>query len=238
MDTNEVHNNITMSSGGGSNTSLQGSRWNPTREQINMLENLYKQGIRTPTADQIQQITARLRAFGHIEGKNVFYWFQNHKARQRQKQKQERLAFYNRFHKPPLPFPHHQPLYPPNCTNGFTLSPFYFTFTFACNKYIYIYICYLNLLFCTVVCGPYIGFYQQNPKVVLPSCSKPSTYGYDQVQQDYGNQNGVMNQETLDLFPLHPTGVLQGRRSYSAEDSTETEKDCVSDQPFFDFFSK
>ncbi|KAE9463528.1 hypothetical protein C3L33_04569, partial [Rhododendron williamsianum] len=34
-------------------------------------------------------ITARLQAYGHIEGKNVFYWFQNHKARQRQKQKQE-----------------------------------------------------------------------------------------------------------------------------------------------------
>ena len=79
------------------------SRWNPTKEQISMLENLYKQGIRTPTAEQIQQITSRLQAFGHIEGKNVFYWFQNHKARQRQKQKQkqESLAFVNRFLSPP-----------------------------------------------------------------------------------------------------------------------------------------
>ncbi|XP_021715334.1 protein WUSCHEL-like [Chenopodium quinoa] len=68
-----------------------GSRWNPTKEQIEMLEKVYSvEGIRTPTAEQIQEITARLRVYGHIEGKNVFYWFQNHKARQRQKQRHER----------------------------------------------------------------------------------------------------------------------------------------------------
>ncbi|KAL0299973.1 UNVERIFIED_CONTAM: WUSCHEL-related homeobox 5 [Sesamum calycinum] len=73
-----------------------------------MLEGLYRQGLRTPTAEQIQQITAGLRAFGHIEGKNVFYWFQNHKARQRQKQKQDSFAYFNRFlhhPTPPLLFP-------------------------------------------------------------------------------------------------------------------------------------
>ncbi|XP_020223431.1 WUSCHEL-related homeobox 1 [Cajanus cajan] len=63
------------------------SRWSPTKEQISTLENLYKQGIRTPNASQIQHIVTRLSAYGHIEGKNVFYWFQNHKARQRQKLK-------------------------------------------------------------------------------------------------------------------------------------------------------
>ncbi|CAA7032217.1 unnamed protein product [Microthlaspi erraticum] len=89
------------------------SRWNPTKDQITLLENLYKQGIRTPSADQIQQITGRLRAYGHIEGKNVFYWFQNHKARQRQKQKQERIAYFNRLlHKTSRFF------HPPPCANG------------------------------------------------------------------------------------------------------------------------
>lgn len=91
------------------------SRWNPTKEQISMLEGLYRQGIRTPSADQIQQITSRLRAYGHIEGKNVFYWFQNHKARQRQKQKQESMAYINRyFHRTP------QPIFAP-CPNGLSL---------------------------------------------------------------------------------------------------------------------
>lgn len=48
---------------------------------------LYRGGMRTPNAQQIEQITAQLGKYGKIEGKNVFYWFQNHKARERQKQK-------------------------------------------------------------------------------------------------------------------------------------------------------
>lgn len=98
------------------------SRWNPTKEQINMLENFYRQGIRTPSAEQIQQLTSRLRAYGHIEGKNVFYWFQNHKARQRQKQKQESMAYLNHFFhraaQPMFPPPHHP------CPNGNYLISF------------------------------------------------------------------------------------------------------------------
>ncbi|AET05583.1 putative transcription factor Homobox-WOX family [Medicago truncatula] len=65
------------------------SRWNPTPEQLRALEELYRRGTRTPSAEQIQQITAQLRKFGKIEGKNVFYWFQNHKARERQKRRRQ-----------------------------------------------------------------------------------------------------------------------------------------------------
>lgn len=64
-----------------------GTRWNPTREQIGILEMLYRGGMRTPNAHQIESITAQLGRYGRIEGKNVFYWFQNHKARERQRQK-------------------------------------------------------------------------------------------------------------------------------------------------------
>ncbi|CAM8974694.1 unnamed protein product [Rhodiola kirilowii] len=69
-----------------------GTRWNPTQEQIGILEMLYKGGMRTPNAHQIEQIAEKLAKYGKIEGKNVFYWFQNHKARERQKQKRERLG--------------------------------------------------------------------------------------------------------------------------------------------------
>ncbi|XVE58856.1 hypothetical protein DITRI_Ditri04bG0202600 [Diplodiscus trichospermus] len=65
------------------------SRWNPTPEQLRTLEELYRRGTRTPSADQIQHITAQLRRYGKIEGKNVFYWFQNHKARERQKRRRQ-----------------------------------------------------------------------------------------------------------------------------------------------------
>ncbi|XP_047320114.1 WUSCHEL-related homeobox 1-like isoform X2 [Impatiens glandulifera] len=67
------------------------SRWNPTPEQLQTLEELYRRGTRTPSADQIQYITAQLRRYGKIEGKNVFYWFQNHKARERHKRRRRQL---------------------------------------------------------------------------------------------------------------------------------------------------
>ncbi|XP_042010282.1 WUSCHEL-related homeobox 6-like isoform X2 [Salvia splendens] len=68
---------------------LVSSRWNPTPEQVQALEDMYRRGTRTPSAEQIQQIAAKLRRFGKIEGKNVFYWFQNHKARDRQKKRRQ-----------------------------------------------------------------------------------------------------------------------------------------------------
>ncbi|GMI97030.1 PRESSED FLOWER 1, PRESSED FLOWER, WUSCHEL RELATED HOMEOBOX 3 [Hibiscus trionum] len=61
------------------------TRWCPTPEQVMILEEMYRSGIKTPNASQIQQITSHLSFYGKIEGKNVFYWFQNHKARERQK---------------------------------------------------------------------------------------------------------------------------------------------------------
>ncbi|KAH7669043.1 Homeobox domain-containing protein [Dioscorea alata] len=64
------------------------SRWIPTSDQIRILRDLYYvNGLRSPNAEQIQRISARLRQYGKIEGKNVFYWFQNHKARERQKKR-------------------------------------------------------------------------------------------------------------------------------------------------------
>ncbi|XP_077231471.1 protein WUSCHEL-like [Tasmannia lanceolata] len=64
------------------------TRWIPTADQIRILKDLYyNHGVRSPTAEQIQRISARLRQYGKIEGKNVFYWFQNHKARERQKKR-------------------------------------------------------------------------------------------------------------------------------------------------------
>ena len=64
------------------------TRWTPTTDQIRILKDLYyNNGIRSPSAEQIQKISSKLRQYGKIEGKNVFYWFQNHKARERQKKR-------------------------------------------------------------------------------------------------------------------------------------------------------
>ncbi|GMI87643.1 hypothetical protein HRI_002433600 [Hibiscus trionum] len=79
------HGDFASNANEGSQQPPGSSRWNPTPEQLLTLEELYRRGTRTPSAAQIQQIAARLQRFGKIEGKNVFYWFQNHKARERQK---------------------------------------------------------------------------------------------------------------------------------------------------------
>ncbi|KAH0470646.1 hypothetical protein IEQ34_000369 [Dendrobium chrysotoxum] len=94
------------------------TRWCPTPEQLMILEEMYRSGVRTPNASQIQQITSHLSFYGKIEGKNVFYWFQNHKARDRQKlrrrlsRQQVQVASASLPpHPPPQFFPH---LYQPH----------------------------------------------------------------------------------------------------------------------------
>ncbi|KAK9727294.1 hypothetical protein RND81_05G271800 [Saponaria officinalis] len=97
------------------------TRWCPTPEQVMILEEMYRGGVRTPNAAHIQQITAHLSLYGKIEGKNVFYWFQNHKARDRQKlrkrllgkQQQQQLHQHIMFqipadYQPPPPLLHHR----------------------------------------------------------------------------------------------------------------------------------
>ncbi|CAK8576039.1 unnamed protein product [Lathyrus sativus] len=236
MESESDQNNETNEEGSNGNNNnnnniSSSSRWNPTKEQISVLENLYKQGIKTPSADEIQQITARLRAYGHIEGKNVFYWFQNHKARQRQKQKQENIAYFNRFlHRP-------QPIFPsPICPNPI----------------------------CTPYCVPQqhsheFSYYTQTPKVLLPAVGYRRNQG-DKVMSNVCNnptvyeknmQPRISEYETLDLFPVHPTGILEGRKtdqvssivSVSADSFTDTNSGSPhhvinqQNQPFFDFFN-
>ncbi|XP_059669689.1 WUSCHEL-related homeobox 7-like [Cornus florida] len=74
-------------SGGGGGGGMKCGRWNPTSEQVKVLTDLFRSGLRTPSTDQIQKISSQLSFYGKIESKNVFYWFQNHKARERQKRR-------------------------------------------------------------------------------------------------------------------------------------------------------
>ncbi|KAH7677958.1 Homeobox domain-containing protein [Dioscorea alata] len=67
------------------------TRWCPTPEQKMELEDMFRSGLQRPDASQIQMITTYLSCYGKIEGKNVFYWFQNQRARERLKLRQ-RLA--------------------------------------------------------------------------------------------------------------------------------------------------
>ncbi|XP_045821852.1 WUSCHEL-related homeobox 2 [Trifolium pratense] len=241
-DNNSNEMMMMMNENNGSSSSSSSSRWNPTKEQISMLENLYKQGIKTPSAEEIQQITARLRVYGHIEGKNVFYWFQNHKARQRQKQKQDNMAYFNRLLHRPHPIYPSPPIYPNAiCTQYYVPQPQSQEF----------------------------NYYPQNPKVLLPPavsyrrnqaekimsngmsnsiCNNPLVYNENNMQKR------ISDYETLDLFPLHPTGILEGKttnnnvssivsvsadthHSGSSHHVINQDDGCHENQPFFDFFN-
>ncbi|KFK43756.1 hypothetical protein AALP_AA1G168800 [Arabis alpina] len=82
------------------------SRWNPTPEQMMVLQEVYNSGTRTPTTQQIQEIASQLQKYGRIEGKNVFYWFQNHKSRERLKRRrhnQQESFGFNNVHEERLP---------------------------------------------------------------------------------------------------------------------------------------
>eukprot|EP01018_Ginkgo_biloba_P018547 Gb_29958 [translate_table: standard] len=65
----------------------ESSRWSPKAEQLTILEDMYASGIRNLSAEHTEQIAALLSLYGKIERKNVVYWFQNRKARDRQRQR-------------------------------------------------------------------------------------------------------------------------------------------------------
>ncbi|PRQ35426.1 putative transcription factor Homobox-WOX family [Rosa chinensis] len=62
--------------------------WAPTYDQIRILKELYyNEGVRSPTVEQIQRVSLQLKQYGKIESKNIFYWFENQRAREKQKKK-------------------------------------------------------------------------------------------------------------------------------------------------------
>ncbi|KAK7276373.1 hypothetical protein RIF29_17512 [Crotalaria pallida] len=82
-----IRNGSVRGNKSGSSTGTKCGRWNPTTEQVKLLTELFRSGLRTPSTEQIQKISNQLSFYGKIESKNVFYWFQNHKARERQKRR-------------------------------------------------------------------------------------------------------------------------------------------------------
>ncbi|KAL1219739.1 WUSCHEL-related homeobox 14 [Cardamine amara subsp. amara] len=63
-------------------------RWTPTSMQLQILENIYKEGSGTPNPRRIREITTELSEHGQISEKNVYNWFQNRRARSKRKQPQ------------------------------------------------------------------------------------------------------------------------------------------------------
>ncbi|KAJ7550551.1 hypothetical protein O6H91_07G105600 [Diphasiastrum complanatum] len=56
-------------------------RWKPTAIQISILEFIFSNSDLLPGDNDIMAITDALRQYGPVEEVNVFYWFQNRRAR-------------------------------------------------------------------------------------------------------------------------------------------------------------
>ncbi|CAJ1955750.1 unnamed protein product [Sphenostylis stenocarpa] len=179
------------------------SRWSPTKEQTAMLENLYKQGIRTPNTEQIQEITSRLRAYGHIQGKNVFYWFQNHKARQRQKlkQKQQNISYSNNF----LLASH------PICQNV-ACAPY-------CSQH-------SGISFYSQQAKIFAaGGNGSRIETAMP-------FGMPKQLQQPDYNYTIRSSKTLTLFPLHPTGILEEKTANQVSPSHSSISVDVTDTSY------
>ncbi|KAL8254715.1 hypothetical protein R6Q59_032936 [Mikania micrantha] len=211
---------------GGAAATPVACRWNPTKEQINSLENLYVQGMRTPTEEQIQEITCNLKAYGQVEAKNVFYWFQNHKARQRQKEKQkDRLSLfqqYNHLHRHrPMSFIHQ---YPPS--NGFYAEqhqrPQAVLPSTTTRPMIKKRSPRSTRPRSTAVVAGFTLMLQPENDIMVGGGSKMMQLDETVTGKNYSRQ------ETLDLFPVHPTGILQDRVGTSSRVRTRISGSCVA----------
>lgn len=129
----------------------------------------------------------------------------------------------------------------------------------------FFYFDFLIFVLISVVCSPYflpvqsdIGFHQQHiPKVPLSGGirRRPRTQKMDKAMcQGVTNRamSNPINQETLALFPLHPTGILQGKEDdqnpcvFADQTSTSPttpsssseieDQSPAGDQHFYNFF--
>lgn len=97
-----------------------------------------------------------------------------------------------------------------------------------------------------------VGFRRRPSEIFVPTdMSNVISNGpllYEGMQERISDCNlSYSNQETLDLFPLHPTGILEGKTTYqvsslasvSADSSIDINENDPSplNQPFFDFFT-
>ncbi|KAL7085093.1 hypothetical protein ACP275_14G261000 [Erythranthe tilingii] len=172
-------------------TSSSSSRWSPTQEQVMVLHTLYRSGLTKPNPSQVERITDQLSLYGRVQFKNVLYWFQNRKARDR---KNLRNKLHEQHH-PQLYHHHHQLL----INNYYNNTPSAFAHDhqlFNCRERLFPQV--------TTDRGIMMNRHEQTWTVDdLPKECSIETNGQDSVR--YYRKKPQL--ETLELFPLRPTTV-------------------------------
>ncbi|XXG81052.1 hypothetical protein AAC387_Pa09g1778 [Persea americana] len=174
------------------------TRWCPTTEQVMILEEIYKGGVRNPNASQIQQITSHLSTFGRIEGKNVFYWFQNHKARDRQKLRRKLLRQQQQQQQNHC-LEQQRQQEPMTKTSAFFL-PHQNPRHFLCQG-------------CLEEATQVMNFASKLDALEMKYTDQSTmTYGHDRMMKmDVGSDQCYRPLKTLELFPIKSTGINEER---------------------------
>ncbi|KAJ8466738.1 hypothetical protein OPV22_029290 [Ensete ventricosum] len=170
-------------------------------EQLMILGEIYRSWVRTPSASQIEKTVARLSSYGRIEGKNVFYFFQNHKARERQKLQRTLSRHYQLIYScHSLP---HQQLY---CKQGLLLSLICSTMRLQLTRF-FRFSTRIQLYFFRLIRK------SQNGGLNLPEISnaeEPPETNYETFGHEWTSMMMLPNRSslrTLDLFPTTSTGL-------------------------------
>ncbi|KAI3928283.1 hypothetical protein MKW98_023884 [Papaver atlanticum] len=74
---------FTLSRKGNNKIKFDDTLWSPSPEQIRILEMLYNGGLRSPTVQQIEQITSQLIQYGKVELTDVCIWFKTREDQER-----------------------------------------------------------------------------------------------------------------------------------------------------------
>src|SRR6516165_3172987 len=59
-------------------------RWKPEEAQLRILEEAFRNnGGHSPSIEQILLLTTQLQQYGEVEARNIFFWFENRRRKER-----------------------------------------------------------------------------------------------------------------------------------------------------------
>src|SRR6516165_5329641 len=68
----------------GSDSRQVATRWKPEEAQLRILEEVFRNnGGHSPSTAQILLLTTQLQQYGEVEARNIFFWFENRRRKER-----------------------------------------------------------------------------------------------------------------------------------------------------------
>src|SRR6516165_7679659 len=68
----------------GSDSRQVATRWKPEEAQLRILEEVFRNNVgHSPSTAQILLLTTQLQQYGEVEARNIFFWFENRRRKER-----------------------------------------------------------------------------------------------------------------------------------------------------------